>query len=282
MRSKGKEGLFARALPHNQPVKKNTPLCACGLPLDGPDCPKDESGPKRDTPCEALERQESAADREHLADIKKELPPCPGERKKNSSESRETPQPGSYLNIGELHRWVLLRGENEENKDEVLQHDILWHFSPHKICWSKNGSQSNTPRNTPSNTPRARGGRRASSSCSTTSTIVAQLSVQLSDAAADGGAAAGSAASARKRSVSPSVESPEQTRSASTPITISRKKLALETPTETPISDDERDDLLAQTGRLLLDAALFRTETPIYDDEDEDPPTQADASLFLN
>ncbi len=264
---------MAQALPHNQPADKDTPLCAfCRLPLDGTDCPK-EGGPKLYTPCEALERrtkglgddEESAADREHWADIIKELPPCPGERKKNSSELRETPQPGSYLNIGELHRWILLRGENEENKREVLQHDILWHFSPHKICWSKSGSQSTTPRNTPSNTPKARGGRRASS---TTSTLGAALSVQLSDDAAGG------AASARKRSVFPSFVSSEQTRSASTPPTISRKKLAL----ETPFYDDERDDLLAQTDRQFLDAA--RTGNTFYDDEGDDLLTQTDRQFL--
>ena len=263
MRSKGEEGLFARALPHNQPVDENTPLCACGLPLDGLDCPKDKNGPKIYTPCEALKRrkeglgddEESAADRDHWDDINKELPPGPGERKKKSSELRETPQPGSYLNIGELHRWVLLRGENEENCLEVLQHDILWHFSPHKICWSKSGSQSTgtTPRNTPLNTPKAGGGRKASS----TPTFGATLSVQLSAAAAGGAATAGGAASARKRSVFPSFVSPEDTRSASTPPTISRKKLALENPTETPMYDDEVDDLLFVDDEG--DDLLFRT-----------------------
>jgi hypothetical protein len=106
----------------------------------------------------------TAADKQHWLDIHKELPPAPGE-KKNGVPLRETPQPVSniFLNIGELQRWVLLRDENLEDKRELLQHDILWHFSPHKACWAKcSGSQSasTTPRSkhsTPSGTPLADG-----------------------------------------------------------------------------------------------------------------------------
>jgi hypothetical protein len=169
MRSLG-SGFTARALPQGLPLLPSTPRCThCDLPLQHVDL---EEVP----PCEALANRihgdtETCANRQHWSDIHKELPPGPGERKK-SGELRETPQPAlqshGILNIGELNRWVLLRGPNLEDSGEKLQHDILWHFSPHKICWNKSGTQGATPtstprskNSTPSQTPKAGGGRPA-------------------------------------------------------------------------------------------------------------------------
>jgi hypothetical protein len=129
MRSKAL-GLLAPALPANLPITESPARCACGLPLQHSDL-------ESISPCEALAIRMSnqidsssgmvqassytAADKQHWEDINKELPPAPGD-KKNTGQQRETPLTSSYLNIGELHRWVLLRGENLLDRSEPLQH----------------------------------------------------------------------------------------------------------------------------------------------------------------
>jgi hypothetical protein len=127
------------------------------------------------------------------------------------------------LNIGELNRWVLLRGQNLEVPGEKLQHDILWHFSPHKICWNKGGTQGTTPattprskNSTPSHTPKAGGGRPTLSGAKS---FGAALSMQGSDTDVGGVANVGTAA-ARKRSMISSFSSPSHGTS-----TVPRKKL---------------------------------------------------------
>lgn len=197
---------------------ESTPRCYCGLPLQ-------QSDPLYVPPCEALRNRMqhvicrdvgivqassyTAADKQHWSDIHKELPPAPGE-KKSVPQMRETPLSTVFLNIGELQRWVLLRDENLEDKRELLQHDILWHFSPHKVCWAKcSGSQSasTTPRSkdsTPSSTPLADSGGAARSR-------TASFGAQLPDASG-GGAAAPAArfghAAAHKRNLNPSFSTP--------------------------------------------------------------------------
>ncbi len=238
MRSKG---CFAQALPHNFPVlttTPKTPKCACGLPLQTSDldCPLD--GP-RNPPCEELRWRKlndtaTAADDQHWSDIHTALPVGPGERRGVSVELRDTPQPApmsfQYLNIGELTRWVLLRGPNLEDESERLRHDILWHFAPHKSSWQKEKkeekSASSTPRSktsTPLSTPRAGGGAAA---LSRTNFFDAALSSQDSDTATSSGsgglATSHNAPSARKRSEIPGFAlSPHSSTDA-------RKKLTLD------------------------------------------------------
>lgn len=222
-----------QALPHDVAMTDSTPRCYCGLPLERAD-------QLRAPPCEALSNrmrhvldndagivQASAytpADKQHWRDIHKELPPAPAQR-------TDKPLSNVYLKIGELERWVLLRDENLEDKRELLQHDILWHFSPHKVCWAKqSGSQSNstTPRSkdsTPSNTPLADDGTASRST-------KGSFGAQLPGASGGGGGAAArfGHAAAHKRNLIPSFSFSPIDLCTSSPSTVQRKKQALQAP----------------------------------------------------
>jgi len=237
MRSKAL-GLLAPALPANLPITESPAMCACGLPLQHSDL-------ESISPCEALAIRMSnqidsssgmvqassytAADKQHWEDINKELPPAPGD-KKNTGQQRETPLTSPYLNIGELHRWVLLRGENLLDRSEPLQHDILWHWSPHKICSAKNssGSTGTTPRSknsTPTNTPLA-GGNAAKEKLSFGSFGAP------SNSSGGGGAAAsfGGTTTSHKRNLNQSFSSPIQDLYLTSLPTVQRKKQTLRAP----------------------------------------------------
>jgi hypothetical protein len=242
MRSKARK-LFAPALPDNLAITESPCKCACGLPLQHSDLEKNP-------PCEALTMRMSnqidsssgmvqassysPADKRHWEDITKELPPAPGD-KKNIGQQRETPLPSVYLNIGELHRWVLLRGENLVDRSEPLQHDILWHWSPHKICWAKNssGSTGTTPRSknsTPINTPLASGNAAKCPEKLSFGSFGAQ-----SDSAGGGGAVTGfgpfgGTNTSHKRNLNASFSSPTQDLYLTSLPTVQRKKQTLQAP----------------------------------------------------
>jgi hypothetical protein len=230
-------GLFAQSLPHDAVISPSTARCACLLPLEHYD---DVSATP---PCYGLrermtfqpvfsegvvEPTYSPADKQHWEAIHSPLPSAPGDKRNPGQKSQTS---SSWLNIGALSRWVLMRDENLELPSETLRHDILWHYFPHKACWSKSSeskSAGNTPRSTPVSTPSAGGAAR--SRVRPFSMFTCPDSVQQSHA--DGGGASGGGGAGHKRSLSfsPQPFSPPHDLFTSPQSTVQRKKHSLQAP----------------------------------------------------